>query len=327
MRDIFPLLVSVGILCSCTPSQPPSASITTAAHIKQPAPDLTEMTYLARAMLPSDQRSAAAIYSAAPSPSGQVVGTATGQAVGASSSALSGGNPMAPGSGTHAAMAVQAVDFSVAVLDSLLTPGAARYIGGVVLPKQIDGADLVEREAARQYVRNGARNSIAAFAQRTGRSVKCIEQCDGNYPTYELDRIGAESIPFYDPPTLFVSLSIPPLMDTSKIDNRVLNKAVGFEPQWAGNIAICLNDQMPTIKREIFKDEPASIVTCDARFVHPLQRALLRSVTAAIHGYVGSLPGAVFVWNGRAFALGKPVASSLIAYEIAPQIDEIGDHP
>lgn len=320
------LLLAATLLASCQ-SAPPPISVPTAAHIQQPVPDIADVTYLARDMLRGDKRGASVIYGSLPSSgTSTAIGPGAATAGGIATAAAIGQNPLSPSGAGTAAYA----GFGLSVAGALLggsSDVSHDAISGIVLPREVDGHVLATADDARRFVREDSRRNLQEFAQHTGRTVVCVDQCDSNYPLFELRKNGAAgpTYPFYDPPSLYVGLYIRPLMDADKIINPVRDKAVGFSPAWISSVlngfAVCLNDKPPTAEKTAENGESVAYFRCDSPMAHPLERDLLRALTASGHYYVGLYRKGIFAWRGRIFALGEKEPATLIKYEIGMATD------
>lgn len=318
-------LATTALLSACQ-SAPPPVPVATVPHIQAAVPDVADVTYLARDMLPGRKRSAATIYGSLPSATGGGLSPVASTLGGGAIAAAAGQSPVSAGGVGTAVYAGTGLALAGALLDSSSSDNPHNWVSGAYLPGEVEGLVLSSADAARRFVRGEAQRGLDAFAQQTGRTVTCVDQCESYFPTYELRKSGGPAFAFFDPPALYVSLYIRPLKDASTLVNDVRDKVVGFHVAWTtvgwNDFGVCLNDHPPTLLRtDTYLGETVKIYDCNAAEAHPLERLLLRSLTAGGHTYIGAYGNGFFAWRGRVFALGEREPKSLIKYEIAPETD------
>lgn len=105
--------------------------------------------------------------------------------------------------------------------------------------------------------------------------------------------------------------------------NAVLDRILGFANAWEGSFYIALTDQPPAGGHKTIEGENVPDFPDRSAFAHPVERALLRTLTAGGNYTLGSQGWHEFAWNGRVFRLGsKPDLENLIVAEILPETDK-----
>ncbi len=319
-------LVLVVALSACATPAPKPYTGTTVAHVQENVSDKADVTYLARYMLPGPKRGADVIYGAVPAPDN--TGNerdAAGQVAGAAATGAAGVNPLSRSGSATAGYVGAGLGLASGLFGGGDHGPSLNGVSGAFLPAQVDGVTIQTAEQAREFVRAETRRNIETSAKRVGRQVVCVDQCDGNYPTFELRKVGGQALPYYDPPSLYVTVYIRPMVE-NHAQNPVFEKIVGFSPAWisaGGNgFFVCMDDQAPAGER--IKESNGETIApnrCGGPYAHPLERILLRTLTASGRYYFGWRDKAVFAWKGQVFALGDIEPQTLIKYEIAPSTD------
>ncbi|WP_448205306.1 hypothetical protein [Azospirillum sp. sgz302134] len=236
---------------------------------------------------------------------------------GVTGAAALGQNPLSPG-GVGAATLLEG---SLRLLDGLTAPDAAPDRTTLInLPKDALGSAQPTPRAAKAAVQHYILGQLQAFARRVNRSVECVDACEGNIPTYRLSRIGSP-LPYRDPEHLYVTLVFGRILEAPADARR--DAILGFPAAWSTpsprDFVLCVDHNPPT------KRGDSAVRPCKEQFLHPLERELLRCLTA--DGYVTYASRWAFsrivAVKGRLFALAGEGRSGerLVDYEIAPETD------
>jgi hypothetical protein len=175
---------------------------------------------------------------------------------------------------------------------------------------------------------------MTEWASKYGRAVRCIYDCDGAAPAYELRRQGAARYPAYDPETLYVT-TFPPIGIVDAPTDPTRDRALGFKARWvsygANGYAFCMDpgDKVEFGPEGAIKDHPSqqmgrvADIRCRSSFSSPIERELLRSLTQ--DGYLTL--GADFAYNhqvslrGKVYAIDTLKHADFVLYEIARETD------
>src|SRR6202012_2333290 len=111
--------------------------------------------------------------------------------------------------------------------------------------------------------------------------------------------------------------------DVGNRSNAVLDRILDFASKWEGSLYLALAEQRPIGGFKTIDGETVPDIPDRSAFAHPIERALLRTLTSGTNFEIGSQGWHEFAWNGRVFRLGATAdLTNLIEFEISPQTDQ-----
>ena len=110
--------------------------------------------------------------------------------------------------------------------------GAMDMVGGVYLPKELNGNTLNTQEEAQNALYDLIGEKMVRIAKSKGMEVKCISDCRGNNATYHFKNKGNPNPGYiYWPDDILLKINMQPL--SRVIPNSVRDAALGFPVVWS----------------------------------------------------------------------------------------------
>lgn len=249
-------------------------------------------------------------------------------------SAAGGGAPLTRAGMTNSAPVFVGLEAASTVAGMLDGPGGNHFVSMAALPDVIDGKSIETADQATQFMRSLVVGRLTEWADKYGRTVRCIYDCAGSAPAYELCRQGAAHYPSYDPEALYVT-TFPPIGIVDAPSDPARDRALGFKTRWvsygANGYVFCMDpgDKVEFGPEGVIKDRPSpqmgrvADIRCRSSFSSPIERELLRNLTR--DGYLTL--GADFAYNhqislrGKVYAIDTLKHADFVLYEIARETD------
>lgn len=172
---------------------------------------------------------------------------------------------------TNALLATGFIYAADGLFELFTADGDSDYVSHFYLPPSIDSISLDSAEDARQYAKKYLKSRLSLWSKLVGRKVECYKYCDSYAPTFRIYKEGAEigdyydhekeyefqKSPAYDPPNIYVSYYIRPLVEAPIDPTR--DRILGFAAKWMSKSI----NGAPVIWGQIKPDENGNVVFSD----------------------------------------------------------------
>jgi hypothetical protein len=225
---------------------------------------------------------------------------------------------------------VGAIAAGITILDAFGPDGSSTSTSSLYLPQSVGDQKFTSVDEAESFGRTYVRQRLDLWAQRVGRHLECVNECDGRAPTYRAVKVTNARLPFHDPAGMLITAFQRPLLPA--VSDKRRDSILGFEAKWqssgAKGVGLCV------VSYEVGKEPETKPVrdpklgnylehSCRTYYAYPIERELLRILTSDGYYTMGrTWAGSnVAAMKGHVFEINQRHARDFIGREIDPATD------